>query len=191
MDAPTIDAVGLNRPGDRQFSQDLWDGSDGRLIMTLLAELPVVTDNPPLRELTRRLLITGGAAPVGLIEPGQALAARLERLLAMGDLDDAQALAQQLPLQRTPPELARPATEIALLVGDDETACTRAGEAATRSTDAFWTKVTAYCQLVANDAPAAQLSLDLLRDEEHGDPPFYQLAGRIVDGGSDAAPAQL
>jgi hypothetical protein len=75
---PGIDAIGLAGPAEGGFDQNLWAGSNGELILTLLRGLPVASQNPPLRALTRRLLMTG--APVErLAEPGSVLGVRAVR----------------------------------------------------------------------------------------------------------------
>jgi hypothetical protein len=180
--APGIDAIGLAGPAQGGFDQSLWTGSDGELILTLLRDLPVVTENPPLRALTRRLLMTG--APVqGLIEPGSLLGARAERLLAMGDLEGAAALLDRVPPTEGDSEIARLMVRAALLRGDQEVACRRAADIAPSSSAAFWAKVTVYCRLADGDVEGAMLALALLRDQgQTDDAAFFSLVEAIAAG---------
>ncbi len=157
--------------------------------MTLLAELPVATHNPPLAALTRRLLATGApldGGPAG----GRMLSARVERLLAMGDLDTAKRLLDQLPPSRGDGSLARLAAQAALFDGDDPAACQRANDLAPTGGAPFWAEIAIYCRLAAGDQDGARLGLDLLRESDQGqDKAFLKLAGAVADRRSDAVPA--
>jgi hypothetical protein len=180
--APGIDAIGLAGPAEGGFDQGLWAGSDGELILTLLGRLPVASENPPLRALARRLLMTG--APIeGLAEPGSVLGARAGRLLAMGDLEGASALLGRVPATNEDSQIARLVVQAALLRGDGETACSRAADVAPTSDAAFWAKVTIYCRLVDGDRDGARLGLALLRDQgQSDDDAFFALVETIADG---------
>ncbi len=186
--APGIDAIGLAGPAEGGFDQSLWAGSDSELILTLLGDLPVATENPPLRALARRLLMTG--APIeGLAEPGSVLGARAGRLLAMGDLEGASALLDRVPATGEDLQIARLVVQAALLRGDQETACSRAADIAPASDAAFWAKVTIYCRLVEGDQDGARLAIDLLRDQgQTDDEAFFALAESIADGEAAAVP---
>ena len=178
---PEVDSIGLTGPSDGGFERTLWAGSDPQLVLTLLAELPVATHNPPLAALTRRLLATGApldGGPAG----GRMLSARVERLLAMGDLDTAKRLLDQLPPSRGDAALARLAAQAALLDGDDPAACQRANDLAPTGGDAFWSQVAVYCRLAAGDEDGARLGLDLLRDaNQTEDGAFVRLASAVAD----------
>jgi hypothetical protein len=176
--APEVDAIGLAEPSGG-FDRALWQGSDPEVIYALLSDLPVVSEVPPLRGLTRRLLVTGAPVAGGA---GRLLGTRLARLIAMGDLDAAKALVDQLPPAAADSGLARSAAEVALLSGDQEAAC-RIADAVGLTTGAeFWAKVAVYCRLAAGDAAGARLGLDLLREaRQTADAAFFELATAIAD----------
>jgi hypothetical protein len=176
--APEADAIGLAESSGG-FDRALWQGSDPKVMYALLSELPVVTEVPPLRRLTRRLLVTGSPVAGGA---GRLLGARLARLVAMGDLDVARTLVDQLPPAAADSGLARSAAEVALLWGDHEAAC-RIADAVGPATGAeFWAKVAVYCRLAAGDAAGARLGLDLLREaRQTADAAFFELATAIAD----------
>jgi hypothetical protein len=185
---PGIDAIGLAGPAEGGFDQDVWAGSDGELILTLLRSLPVANENPPLRALARRLLMTG--APIaGLAEPGSVLGARVGRLLAMGDLDSASALLDRVPATNQDSQIARLVVQAALLRDDRETACSRAADIAPASDAAFWDKVSIYCRLAEGDRDGAILGLDLLREQgQTDDEAFFALVEAIAAGQPAAVP---
>jgi hypothetical protein len=175
--APEVDAIGL----DAGFGPELWRGSDPALVLKLLRDLPVATHNPPLRELTRRLLISGTNLPV---EPGGSLlAARVARLEAMGALGDAALLLAQLPPTDQDSALTRAAADVALLRGDDERACRLAQDVAPASEVPYWTKLMAYCRLRAGDIAGGRLTVDLLREAGGAeDAAFLELADAMASG---------
>ncbi len=190
---PEVDSIGLSGPAEGGFERTLWAGSDPQLVLTLLGQLPVTTANPALGALTRRLLATG-AAPDGATAGGRMLGARVERLVAMGDLDTAKRLLDQLPPSRGDSPLARLAARTALLDGDDPAACQRANDLAPTGGATFWAEIAIYCRLAAGDEEGARLGLDLLRDAGHtDDAAFLQLAGAVanhqVDGGVPPMPS--
>jgi hypothetical protein len=186
--APELDGIGLSGPTEGGFDRPLWQDTDPDLVLQLLPALPVVTLVPPLRDLTRRLLVTG--SPDGASAPGGMLAMRIERLVAMGDLDAAKALVDHLPPQATDSQLARRAAEVALLLGDDQAACRLADAVGPTSGAEFWAKTAVFCRLAEEDASGAQLGLDLMREAgQTTDDAFLELAGAIA-GRSEPPPLQ-
>jgi hypothetical protein len=184
---PEVDAIGVAGG----FEGPLWAGSDPELILTLLSHLPVASRNPPLAALTRRILATGVSLE-GATEGGRVLSARVERLLAMGDLDSAKQLLDQLPASEGDSALARLAAEVALLAGDDPAACQRAADLAPTGDGEFWAEIAVYCRLAAGDRDGASLGLDLLREAgQTDDAAFFQLAGMVADPTADTAPPAL
>jgi hypothetical protein len=179
LDAPEVDAIGLAESSGG-FDRGLWQGSDPDLMQALLSDLPVMSEVPPLRRLTRRLLVSGSPVAGGA---GRLLGARLARLIEMGDLDAAKALVDQLPPSTTDSELARSAAEVALLLGKQETACRLADSVGPATEAEFWAKVRVYCRLAAGDADGARLGLDLLREaRQTADAAFFELATAIAEG---------
>ena len=179
--APQLDAIGLSGPTEGGFDRPLWRDTDPDLVMQLLADLPVLTLVPPLRDLTRRLLVTG--SPAGASGPGRMLATRIERLVAMGDLDAAKALVDHLPPPAIDSQLAQRAAEVALLLGDDRTACRLADSLGPTSGAEFWAKTAVFCRLVQDDGSGARLGLDLMREAgQSADDAFFELATAIADG---------
>ena len=177
--APGLDSIGLSG-ADGGFDRPLWQGSDPELVAELLADLPVVTRVPPLRDLARRLLMS--AALVGDREPGRMLALRIERLVAMGDLDGAKALVDHVPPPAVDSALARSAAEVALLLGDDPTACRLADSLGPTGGAEFWAAIGVYCRLVDDDRSGARLGLDLMREAGHtADGAFFALATALAD----------
>ncbi|HET6519720.1 MAG TPA: hypothetical protein VFG47_07845, partial [Geminicoccaceae bacterium] len=184
---PSVDAIGL--PAPEGLGDDVWDGGDPRAALDLLERLPARTANPALRALTRRLLASGGPPVDGGGEEGRPLALRVERLLAMGELDAALALLGRLPAGQGGEALERLAAEALLLAGGTDDACARGGEGGARSFQGpFWSKLGALCRLRAGERAEARLAVELLREEtgrgggEADDPLLFALFDTIDAG---------
>jgi hypothetical protein len=187
---PALDSIGLMGPGGG-FDRALWQGSDPATLLALLSDLPVVTTLPPLRRLLRRLLVTGSPVAAG-DPPGQLLAVRLRRLLAMGDLDAAAALAAQVPPQTGDSEVARAVAEVALVRGDPDAACPMAEAIGLTTTAEFWSKVAIWCRLARGDLAGARLGLDLMREAaQTDDAGFFALVTALADQAGSPPVAEL
>ena len=79
LQAPDPEAIGLMEESEGGFPYDMWRGSDRALIERLLPRLPAGATSRAMNGLTRRLLLTTAAPPVGPAE-GSLLAIRIERL---------------------------------------------------------------------------------------------------------------
>lgn len=173
LGAPEVDAIG-DAAG---FDPMIWQGADRARVAALMTRLPLPERNPALAETTRRLLLTGTVFDQGGAS-GDVLVARVDRLLAMGALDDAAALVEQLPLVDTPVPLVRAMAESALWRGDDEAACQRLDEGEAPWGEPFFAQLQVHCKMLLGDEGAADLALQLLRDGGAvDDARFLALAG--------------
>jgi hypothetical protein len=152
------------------FGPDLWRGASRALIEAYLPRLPAPAASPVVRDLERRLLLTSAAPPPPPSgkAPESFLARRLERLAAMGDVDDLIALAKAIPHGNDEASV-RARIDAAFLAGDDAAAC---GEIANRDASlrgAFWTRAAVVCDVVGGRTAQAQLALDLMTAQPNGD----------------------
>lgn len=120
LDGPTPDAVGLIAPAVSGLPRDLWGG--GR---TLEIAAWLTTDRagdlPALRQLFLTILLAEVDAPADAGGRGDLLQARIDKLLALGALEQAAALIEAAGA--TTPALFRRAFDVALLTGDGDRAC--------------------------------------------------------------------
>lgn len=176
----TADAAGTLTPGSGGLRADLWSGTPAAVAMRLVSLLPASPDSHALRALQRRLLLSTAPAPADLVE-GDLLAARAERLLAMGALDDLAALAAAVPGRGEPPGLARAMAERALALGDDDAACGRGGASGTDGR--FWARLGVVCDLRRGDIAKAELGVRLLAELGRADVPLQDLVQAAAGGG--------
>jgi hypothetical protein len=176
----------------------LWEGSPRALLSTLLPALPAESASPPVRALMRRLLLSPAILPPlpvaaeGAPENSESvpslIEARLERLYAMGRVDDFLALANELPKGETgaieaPIEtlaITRMHSDALLAIGDYDQACTLANDAISRSGAAYWLRITALCAALDDQIPAARFKLALLADSNEADPAFFSLMEKLL-----------
>lgn len=125
LDAPTPDAVGLIPPEVSGLPRDLWgDGLTIEIAARLTADR--AGDLPALRQLFLTILLAEVDAPADAGGRGDLLQVRIDKLLALGALEQAAALIEAAGA--TTPELFRRAFDVSLLTGDEDDACAAMAE---------------------------------------------------------------
>lgn len=124
LGAPKLDALGLFDPTRIGLPRDLWAKSTTSEVIAALATLPHDT-TPTALQLGFRLLLAEFDPPeqAGILEQGSILNARLDKLIAMGALEQASTLIDASPVQTA--ALNKRAFDIALLLGEEDRACAR------------------------------------------------------------------
>lgn len=120
IDGPSQDAVGLLPVSVSGLPRDLWGPS---LTDEVIGRLDANDQDtlPALRQVLYRLLLAEVRPPVDSDQRGRLFLARVDRLLAMGALDQAQALLEQAgPAQ---PDTFRRWLDVSLLLGNEDRAC--------------------------------------------------------------------
>ena len=120
LDGPSPDAVGLIAPAVSGLPRDLWGAGLTREIAEALLRHPD-DDLPALRQLFLTILLAEVAAPADAGGRGELLQVRIDKLLALGALEQAAALIQAAGA--TTPELFRRSFDVALLTGAEDRAC--------------------------------------------------------------------
>ena len=151
---PTLDAAGVLPPSVTGLPRALWGlGQTDEIIATLAIDRSDVL--PALKGLLLTLLLAEADAPADSNGKGALLLARLDKLLALGALDQAEALlaAAEEPGQ---PDLFRRAFDVALLTGTEDQGCT-----AMRTTPSLAPTFPAriFCLARSGDWNAAALTL--------------------------------
>lgn len=189
------DSIGLLSPADGGLGYDMWDGAPRALIDRLLPEMQLPTASPSLNSLARKLLLSmaGIPAPASAKDaPKRSLtAARVERLLALGDVSGAWDLAQLAKPDRLDEITLRLVAEAALVSPKAEDACRKLKDLMSGRSSIEWQKSLMLCQLKAGDQNSATLGLDLLREQKADDDAFAGIFSRNVLGGEKKLPSQL
>jgi hypothetical protein len=167
--------------GSAGYGDELWKGSSRRLVERLTALLPANERSAAVREVARRLLLTGGPLPEGRPEAKSLLGLRVERLAAMGMAEAAVDLAQLAPPSLNDPKLARSEADAWLMLNDSKRACALQQTWVREDSDPFWVKLGFFCRIGSDDAGGGALVLALVREQGIDDPGFLAL-GDILTG---------
>jgi hypothetical protein len=163
----------------------LWRGSSRGKIERLLQRLPLHR-SPALASLSRRVLLTAGAAPSGAGTGVDVLALRARLLAEMGYLPDAIDLLRMAPTRALDAEAAALAVDLAWRGRDVESACnTLLQPPAPLPLDAERQQQRIFCQWRAGQAEDARFGMELLREMDAADEVFELLMERMA--GNDAA----
>lgn len=187
LGGPSPDAVGLLTPAQTGFPHALWGlGLTDEAAAALTRADPVGL--PALQSLLNTLLLAEALPPADAGDEGRLLMARIDKLLALGALDQAQALLDAALPARTA-ELFRRSFDVALLTGNEDRACAALVEAPDLS-PTLPTRV--FCMAREGDWAAAALTLRTAEAIGHVSKTESALLSRFLDPDlyeSDPAPA--
>lgn len=151
---PSLNAVGLLPTSVTGFPRNLWGIGSSAEIAAQIAEVSQ-DELPALNGLFTTLLLAEADAPVDSTPQGRLLLARIDQLLAIGALDQAQTLID-LAGATTTSELFRRDFDIGLLTGNEDKSCAALKKAALVA-PTLTTRV--FCLARSGDWNAAALTL--------------------------------
>ncbi|MGE0093177.1 MAG: hypothetical protein AB7M05_15060 [Alphaproteobacteria bacterium] len=163
LTAPDPEGFGLLQPPEG-FAPDLWQDTPRPLVENLLPRIPAAGTSRALTDLGRRLVLSMQKPPAGPATKSF-LALRAERAAALGQVPAAAAILRSAATPQTDPALRRIRADGAFLSGDTPGACAEVEGALRQSTDAYWQKAAAFCDVADGKAASASLSLDVLREQ--------------------------
>eukprot|EP00439_Symbiodinium_sp_Y106_P087725 s1_g261.t1 len=187
-------SVGLLNGNNGGLGPGIWAGSDRRVVEQLIVDVPGPTSSPILGELSRQLLLTSARPPQGSSGETSLLALRLQRLNAAGRADDVARLYARAGVSQPSPAAAVQFAYAALSTGDRDMACNLlgglpvGGDPGTDPIAAFALKLSIFCQISGGLSAAANLTVDLAREQGLDAPLFFSLAAAATDGLSLDAP---
>lgn len=155
LDVPTLEGIGLLTPSQTGFPSDLWGKSTVDQVQTAILDHRL-GGVPETRAAFLRVLLAETKPPLGSGKSPDVLLARLDRLLDMGALDQAEALLSHTGIESH--ELFRRAFDVAILTERTSSACT-----ALRSTPSLSPTFPAriFCLARDGDWNAAELTLTI------------------------------
>ena len=156
-DAP----VGL----EKGFGDALWTGARLAFVADQMARLPDDLAMPALYQLERQLHRGATAAPIGTADKTSWFAARLMRLLTLGDTQSVIALEAETGAARSDGYVAEVLALAHLGSGDRAAACAvprpARGQTGRRDTIEFFMQMLVFCQLLDGAYEKAGLTLEL------------------------------
>lgn len=175
LDAPLPDAAGLLPPSVTGLPKGLWGAGDPDEITRLIRAES--TDTLPAAEaLLTTILLAEATPPVGATQNGDLLAARVDKLLDLGRVEDAAALLERSGAST--PELFRRAFDVSLLLGSEDAACE---EMRKRPDVAPTVPARIFCLARGGDWNAAALTLGTTRALGQITPEEEALLSRFLD----------
>jgi hypothetical protein len=176
-----VDAAWIGSLPDaaQPLPQTMWAGTQRPLVA---AALPLLgpTTSPALQDVSRRLLLSNAAAPSGPDPADQPSLAqlRVERLMALGEIDGALAVLDVLPSSMRGDELERRRVELDFAKNDVQAGCQQVQESIARYQGVWWDRALIACQALAGDREQAALGVSLLKEQKAPpDPVFDALIG--------------
>jgi hypothetical protein len=145
------DSIGILPARDTGFGRATWRYTSFTTVVGLLERLPERIDSAAQHELAKNLLVSIADAPTGDDGGSRLLELRVRKLLAMGNVVDAAALARAAPGLHDDPALARAEVEAELLAGQVESACIDLRAFETVLTDALSRNALALCRQNAGE----------------------------------------
>lgn len=173
------DVAGVLRAETGSFGAAMWQGTPKGVVENLLPQLPVTTASPALRDLMRRLLLTGAEVPDG-IPSGSLIALRTGLLSSMGDFAGVNALLAVVPNRSQYPDLLRVEVDTRFLTGDVARACRLAHAFIQERRTTYWQKAFIFCQALEGDTASAVLGISLLEELGVQDPVFFNLIDALA-----------
>jgi hypothetical protein len=143
---------------------NIWQGSSGAQLISLMPKLPAPQTQPSLRDLQLRLLLTRAPGPNAGDGVDTLVPLRAERLHAMGFSTEALLLTKGAA--NAAPTDARGAFEKSLTAQDTDAACAKVDEVmgSQQVLDLYWRKALLFCQVQRGQKEQASLGLDLIRE---------------------------
>jgi hypothetical protein len=157
-------APGLLDDSNAGLGGNIWQGSSGAQLISLMPKLPAPQTQPSLRDLQLRLLLTKAPGPNAGAGIDTLVPLRAERLHAMGFSTEAMLLSKGSG--NAAPIDAKGAFEKALTAQDTNAACAKVDEvvAGQQILDLYWRKALLFCQIARERKDQASLGLDLIRE---------------------------
>ena len=158
LTAESADGLGILAPSVTGLPSNLW-GTDAVANIVALLSQDNGQDLPALKSQLLTLLLATSSPPLGQPAGETLFLARVDKLLAIGALDQARALLETAGAGRSP-EIFRRYFDVALLIGDEDHAC-QALKMAPGLAPALPTRI--FCLARAGDFDTAKLTLDTAR----------------------------
>jgi hypothetical protein len=183
MPAAESGAPGLLDDSNAGLGGNIWQGSSGAQLVSLMPKLAAPQTQPSLRDLQLRLLLTKAPGPNAGNGVDTLVPLRAERLHAMGFSAEAMLLTKGAA--NAAPADAKGAFEKALSGQDSDTACAKVDEvvASPQTLDLYWRKALLFCQIQRGQKDQASLGLDLIRetpDKDAGTKDFIALSSLLL-----------
>ena len=170
--------VGTLTDDNGGLGQSMWINSDRAEVEDLLGRLPLVSDDPFVRSLARRLVLTVSDVPSGPAKRAL-VTIRIEKLLQAGLVDEAGTIAASLRLDNDP-DFARVQAEALLYAKRDKDVCGPLTATRLTAADPFWLELRTWCFSATGDTDSADLTRAVFDTQGIKDPAFDVLSDDVL-----------
>ena len=176
LDAPGAAASGLIRAESAGLSSDMWQGTDSTSATALLKVMPTRYASPVVRKIVHRVLIST-ALPPSAAGPEFGFA-RVDALIQLGALGDADALLATLPAPASLKDLSI-VLRLDFLQGRWEQGCAQAPALLEGETWGEANRIIAACHALRGAPDMANRAFRVLAEEGEADPLITDLAAAL------------
>ncbi|MEM7728614.1 MAG: hypothetical protein AAF311_04995 [Pseudomonadota bacterium] len=169
LDAPRAFAPGIAL--DNALDAESWRGTSADRALRLMEEMPLRSDHPVVRDMLRRVVLSGLVPPAGADGAGTDSVGTDGRAAAFDRLRVAAAQALATPDEYARFETRNPAArdprlraDARLARGDLPGACDMSDAVQRGRGETYWVRLRAACHELRGETSAADLARDILRD---------------------------
>lgn len=164
------------------LGQTIWANSQRAEIEDLLGKIPLVSADPFVRSLARRVVLTVSEAPVGPAKRAL-VTIRIEKLLQAGMINEAGAIAGALQLNGDT-DYARVQADALLYAGSDAEICSDLTATRLTSAELYWLQLREWCFAAAGDLASAELTHSVIDAQGATDKALDALMASVLSGKS-------
>ena len=172
--------VGTLDDSNGGLGQSMWANAPRADVEDLLGRIPLVSADPFVRALARRVVLTTSEAPVGPAKRAL-VTIRIEKLLQAGMIPEAGAIAAGLTLNGDA-DFARVQADALLYAGREKDVCSELTATRLTSGEPFWLQLRTWCFAASGDTASAELTHSVLDAQGAIDKAFDILADDAISG---------
>jgi hypothetical protein len=185
VDAPPAGTLDDSNGG---LGQSMWSNAARSDIEDLLGRVPLVSADPFVRALARRVVLTTSDAPTGPAKRAL-ITIRIEKLVQAGLIDEAGTIAAAVHLDNDP-DFARVQADALLYAGREKDVCGDLTATRLASPEPFWLELRIWCFAASGDSASAELNHAALEAQGGKDGAFDVLSSDVLNG-KKTAPANI
>jgi len=167
--------VGVMDFGSGGLDPALWQGTSAKIAKTLLERAKVKSENPILETMVKTVILSAGVPPEGADD--SYARARLRAIMALDNPAALDAVARRSPELAADPVVR---ADLALASGEIAEACTMADSVTEGRGLPQWARLRAFCHVIRDEIPAAELTANLLKKSGYDDALFFGLLNRLT-----------
>jgi hypothetical protein len=164
LSPPGAGAAGLLDSANGGLPADMWRGADARMVEGLMPKIPAASGSAAMNRLARRLLLSVAVPPAG-VDPARFMGYRVDRLIALGQGPEVEALLRGTGEMAKSPEILGARINQLFLDGDVQKACPLVREIVREDATDYWQKAMIFCQRLDGQQTQADLGMSLLADQ--------------------------